>query len=277
MSKNLVTVIIPTFNRELFIGKCIDAVQKQSHKNIELIVVDDGSTDNTPQILSQYKQQIKVITQKNMGVSSARNIGIANANGNFIAFCDSDDYWLPKKIQLQLSLFNQNPNAMLCYTNEIWIKNGQRINPKKKHQKFSGHILSKCLEMCIVSPSSIIMRREFFNEIGNFDETLPACEDYDLWVRAALKYPFFYIEKPLIIKNGGHTDQLSRKYWGMDRFRIQSLYKCLKNEDLNNDQRDSIVTILTRKCEIFIQGAKKRGKSVPEYEKILQDIVIKDG
>ena len=134
LKRSLVTVIIPTFNRASFIEKCIDAILQQSHKDIELIVVDDGSTDNTPQILSKYKHQIKIITQENKGVSCARNAGLREAKGDFIAFCDSDDYWLPKKITSQLSVFEQNKDAMLCHTNEIWIRNGKRVNPKKKHQ-----------------------------------------------------------------------------------------------------------------------------------------------
>lgn len=272
LKRSLVTVIIPTFNRALFIEKCIDAVLKQSYSDIELIVVDDGSTDNTPQILSKYKHQIKIITQENKGVSCARNTGLREASGNFIAFCDSDDYWLPKKIALQLNVFEEHHEAMLCHTNEIWIRNGRRVNPKKKHQKFSGDIFEKCLEMCTVSPSSIVMRREFFDVVGYFDESLPACEDYDLWIRGALRYPFHYIEQPLIIKNGGHEDQLSRKYWGMDRFRIQSLYKCLHHERLTSAQKKAIATAIARKCEIFVQGAKKRGKSEEKYEQILHEV-----
>ncbi|BBM83567.1 glycosyltransferase family 2 protein [Candidatus Uabimicrobium amorphum] len=272
MINNLVTVIIPTFNRASFLEKCITAVLEQLHKRIEIIIVDDGSTDNTPQVLSTYKHQLKIITQENNGVSCARNVGIREAKGDFIAFCDSDDYWLPKKITLQLEVFKQNKDAMLCHTNEIWIRNGKRVNPKKKHQKFSGDIFEKCLDMCTVSPSSIIMRREFFDVVGNFDEDLPACEDYDLWIRGALRYPFYYLEEPLIIKNGGHEDQLSKKYWGMDRFRIQSLYKCLHNEKLTPEQQKAIALAIIKKCEIFIQGAKKRGNQEEKYTKILGEV-----
>lgn len=252
-----VSVIVPTFNRALLLRECVDSILRQTYRHFEIIVVDDGSKDNTPEIMADYPRT-KVIRQDNRGVSAARNRGIGVARGDYIAFCDSDDLWQPDKLQTQIDFFKSNSQAMVCYTDEIWIRCGRRINPCKHHQKISGWIFDKCLELCIVSPSSVMMQQSFFTIAGLFDESLPACEDYDLWLRASLKIPFYFIPQPLIIKRGGHEDQLSKKYWGMDRFRVIAILKCLR-ENLSPLERQKASTMLVLKCSILAQGARKRG------------------
>jgi len=202
-----------------------------------------------------------VIEQEQRGVSAARNKGIEVAQGEWIAFCDSDDLWVADKLAIQMAFFSKTPGAIVCYTEEIWVRNGQRVNQKKRHQKFSGWIFEKCLPLCIVSPSSVVMHRRFFETVGLFDENLPACEDYDLWLRGSLYFPFYFINTPLIIKRGGHPDQLSRKYWGMDRFRVYSIAKCLNDNCLTSDQRESAMNELQRRCRILANGAAKRGQN----------------
>ena len=254
-----VSVIIPTYNRASVLKEAIDSVLAQGFHDFEIVVVDDGSTDNTPEILESY-QQICVVRQDHRGVSAARNTGIARAAGRLITFLDSDDLWLPGKLSAQVAFFNTHPDSLICQTEEIWIKNGIRVNPKKRHRKYSGMIFERCLELCIVSPSAVMMRRFLFDEIGRFDETLPVCEDYDLWLRVACRFPVYLIDAPLVIKRGGHPDQLSRRCC-MDRFRIHALKKILENDLLSSRQYSAADAALRKKCAIYAAGCLKRGRA----------------
>ena len=127
-----------------------------------------------------------------------------------------------------MSYMEAFPKAMICYTEEVWVRNGVFVNPRKKHKKHSGWIFEKVLPLCLLSLSSALFRREVFEVVGSFDESMPACEDYDLGIRLAHKFPIHLIDLPLIVKRGGHADQLSRQFWGMDRFRVYALEKALE-------------------------------------------------
>jgi glycosyltransferase involved in cell wall biosynthesis len=258
--KPQVSVIIPTYNRGWVIKEAIDSVLAQDYKDFELIVVDDGSTDNTSDVLDSYGNVIKVFSQKNKGVSAARNRGIAEASGKFIAFLDSDDLWLPQKLSVQIEFFNQTPDALICQTEEVWIRNGLRVNPRKRHKKSSGMIFKPSLELCLVSPSAVMIQRSLFDRVGKFDETLPACEDYDLWLRTSCRFPVHLIDAPLIIKRGGHGDQLSSRS-GLDKFRIKAIEKIINSGLLSDDQRRAAVNILEKKCDIYAAGCRKRGRT----------------
>lgn len=254
----LVSVIIPTYNRGWILKETIGSVLAQDFTDFELIVVDDGSNDNTHDILSSYKEDIIVLQQKNKGVSSARNRGIVSASGQFIAFLDSDDLWLPKKLSKQVDFFSANPDALICQTEEKWIRNSIRVNPKKRHKKLSGDIFEPSLYLCLISPSAVMIRRSLFEKTGMFDETLPACEDYDMWLRVSCRYPVYLIDIPLIIKRGGHADQLSGAS-GLDRYRIQSLKKIIESNLLTDKQAMAAGEVLKEKCDIYANGCLKRG------------------
>ena len=267
MSKPLVSVIIPTFNRGYCLEESICSVLEQSFIDFELVVVDDGSTDNTSELVRRFPA-VKLIRleEKNRGVSFARNRGVVEAQGDWVGFLDSDDLWEQGKLATQVKWIERHPDLQIVYTDEIWIRNGVRVNPMNKHRKYSGDIFRYCLPLCIVSPSSVLLRAKVLSEVGGFDESMPVCEDYDLWLRIAKRYPFYFIEEKLIVKRGGHEDQLSRKYWGMDRWRVYALEKLLKENRLDEEQRDLVVTMLIEKCEILINGFGKRGKnSEKEY------------
>ena len=257
--KPQVSVIIPTYNRGWIIKEAIDSVLAQDYTEFELIVVDDGSTDHTSGVLNSYGKDIKILSQKNKGVSAARNRGIAEASGKFIAFLDSDDLWLSQKLSVQIEFFNQRPDALICQTEEVWIRNGLRVNPKKRHKKPSGMIFKPSLELCLVSPSAVMIQRSLFDRVGAFDETLPACEDYDLWLRISCRFPVYLIDVPLIIKRGGHDDQLS-KGAGLDKFRIKSLNKIIESDLLSKTQYRAAVKTLKQKCMIYADGCRKRGR-----------------
>jgi glycosyltransferase involved in cell wall biosynthesis len=259
-SQPLVSVIIPTHNRCDYLPRAIESVRNQTYAHFELIVVDDGSTDGTADLLQKYGGGIRVIHQKNAGVSSARNTGIRAAGGALIALLDSDDSWLPEKLEHQVAFFRTSPRALICQTEEIWIRNGKRVNPKKRHQKFSGMIFEKTLPLCLVSPSAVMVRPSLFEEVGLFDEGLPACEDYDLWLRVAWKYPIHLITTPLTVKHGGHPDQLSAMP-ELDKYRIQSLANILREGGLSPSQRKAALATLAAKCKVYAGGCRKRGRN----------------
>jgi len=258
-SKPQVSVIIPTYNRGWVLREAVESVLAQDFEDFELIVVDDGSTDNTGEILAAYGNDIAVLEQTNRGVSAARNRGIAGASAPLIAFLDSDDLWKPQKLSRQTEFFSAEPQTLICQTEEIWIRNGVRVNPKKRHHKFSGMIFEPSLALCLVSPSAVMMRRELFERVGVFDESLPACEDYDLWLRVSCRYPVGLIDEPLIIKRGGHDDQLSRAA-GLDKYRIQSLKKIIAGGQLSDSQHRAAARTLQEKCEVYAGGCRKRGR-----------------
>ncbi|MDY6863102.1 MAG: glycosyltransferase [Thermodesulfobacteriota bacterium] len=253
----MISVIIPTFNRHRFLKDAIDSVLNQTYKDFELLVVDDGSTDGTEKIVKSFDFPIKYVYQEHKGVSAARNQGITFASGEYIAFLDSDDLWVKEKLEKQINTLKKQKKYLVCYTDEIWIYNGKRIYPKAKHKKYSGWIFEKTLPLCIISPSSVIAHKDLFSNIGGFDEGFPACEDYDMWLRISIKYPILFLEEPLIIKRGGHPDQLSRTIWGLDRFRIKALGKILINGGCDN-KKEMILRYIKEKSFIMSNGAFKR-------------------
>ncbi len=253
-----VTVIIPTYNRAGFLKEAIDSVFAQDFCDFELIVVDDGSTDETPQVLAPYPN-IRVLRQHRRGVSAARNSGISATTGRFVAFLDSDDLWLPQKLSAQVAFFKTQPGALACQTEEIWIRNGVRVNPKKRHKKPSGMIFEPSLKLCLVSPSAVMVKRSLLDEVGRFDENLPVCEDYDLWLRIGCRFPIYLIDKPLVIKRGGHDDQLS-KTPGLERFRIMALRNIVESKILTPEQQSAAIVTLKKKCSIYAAGCFKRGR-----------------
>jgi len=260
MKHCLVSVILPTYNRAWTLNDAIDSVLAQDYPYIELIIIDDGSTDDTQTRLLEYGNKIKVLTQENKGVSAARNIGIKKSGGSLIALIDSDDAWDKKKISCQVEFFAQHPDALICQTNEIWIRNKKRVNPKVKHKKPSGMIFEPSLDLCLVSPSAVMMRRALFDLKGYFDEAFTVCEDYDLWLRVSSTLPVFLIDKPYTIKRGGHKDQLS-SFHSQDKFRIRSLIKLIKSDTLSLDQVEKAKKVLKEKCIIYGNGCIKRNKN----------------
>jgi glycosyltransferase involved in cell wall biosynthesis len=263
----LVSVIIPTYNRGWIVKNAIVSVLNQDFTDFELIVIDDGSTDNTAEVLQAIAGTFTVIRQDNQGVSAARNRGIRESGGRLIAFLDSDDAWLPQKLSAQVDFFSRQPHALICQTEEIWIRNGKRVNPGKRHSKLSGMIFEPSLHLCLVSPSAVMIRRRLFAEVGLFDETLPACEDYDLWLRISRQHPIYLIDKPLIVKNGGHDDQLS-KTAALDKYRIQSITSLLESGTINAEQRKAALAVLKNKIAVYQEGCRKRGRlqEVKQYQ-----------
>jgi GT2 family glycosyltransferase len=269
-----VSVIIPTHDRWPLVGEAIESVLAQSYRQFEIIVIDDGSTDGTAEKLAEFGSHLRLIRQPQKGVSAARNRGVTVARGRYLAFLDSDDLWLPEKLKIQTAFMENHAGIQICQTDEMWIRRGLRVNPKLKHQKPSGDVFRRSLELCLVSPSAVMMTRELFNRVGGFDENLPVCEDYDLWLRIGTKYSIPLISNALTIKRGGHGDQLSHSVWGMDRYRVLALQKLLRT-DLSGQKRQWAIETLRRKISILSQGARKRGKEeeAVAYETVLTEFI----
>ena len=252
-----ISVIIPTFNREKMLYRALESVVNQKNVDTEIIVVDDGSSDKTEQMIKRNFHEIKYLKQNNRGVSSARNLGIINATGNFIALLDSDDEWKISKLEKQLDFLQNNQKFNAVHCNEKWFNGGREIGQKKYHDRSSTGLFKRSLRRCLISPSSILVRKELFKRIGNFDESLPACEDYDFWLRVLVNEDIGHISEVLVFKFGGHSDQLSKKIKYLDLYRLKSLYKLLKQKSLSDSQMMLILKEINFKRQIIFTGAKK--------------------
>jgi glycosyltransferase involved in cell wall biosynthesis len=255
-----ISVVIPTYNRSDFVVQAVRSVIQQSFKPSQIIVVDDGSTDNTRKKIQQnFGSDITYIYIKARNVSAARNVGIRNATGNWIAFLDSDDLWKPTKLYSQQQYVQQHPDYKVCYTDEEWRKNGRWMNQKKIHAKYSGWVFDQCLPRCIISPSSVLIERTVFDKIGFFDENLPACEDYDFWLRVTLHYPVLFIPQKLIVKRAGDWDQLSKQH-SLDKYRIIALEKIFHRLGRDEILYEKTKAMLKKKCKIYSTGCRKHDR-----------------
>jgi len=252
-----ISAIIPSYNRLESLKRAINSVLNQDCAVDELIVVDDGSTDNTATYIQQNLPQIKLIQQTNQGVSAARNAGIKRASCDWIALLDSDDSWHYNKISTIKEHHVKQPDIELIHSDEIWIRNHVRVNAMDKHQKTGGHVFLRCLPLCVISPSAVVLKRSLIESVGYFDESLPACEDYDLWLKICCHHSVHYIDLPLITKYGGHEDQLSTQHWGMDRFRIRALSRLIQRDQLSDTYRLAANEMLQKKLKVLLKGAKK--------------------
>ena len=279
--KPVVSVVIPTCNRRPMVREAIDSVLAQSLSAFELIVVDDGSEDGTSaELRARYGSSVRVLSQTRSGVAAARNRGVRYSSGDYLAFLDSDDLWLAKKLAAQAAFMEARPDAQICQTEEIWVRNGRRVNPKLRHRKPSGDIFRASLKLCLVSPSAVMMTRELFERLGGFDESFPVCEDFDLWLRIAIDTPIYLIPAPLVVKRGGHEDQLSRSTWGLDRFRVRAIKKLL-DAGLKDERRKWAIEELAHRVAILARGARRRGREreALDYNGLLAEFTgeINDG
>ncbi len=254
------TVIIPTYNRAHIVGRAIISVLLQTFTDFECIVIDDGSTDSIEDVLSLYANTIKYIRVEHGGVSRARNTGITMAQGSWIAFLDSDDVWRKTKLQEQYEYIISHPDIYIHQTDETWIRKGRVVNPQTRHIKREGFIFEDSLHLCLISPSAVVVHKSVFENVGLFDERLTVCEDYDMWLRIAWQYHVGLLPHKLVVKFGGHGDQLSRALWGMDRFRVYAICKLLQHygTKLPDEYYTKAINVALQKCDILANGAKKR-------------------
>jgi len=267
-----ISVVIPSYNRHHTLQRALRSVYAQSSAVDEVILVDDGSSDDSVTLVAREFPQVQVLRQPNQGVSAARNRGIRAAHYEWIALLDSDDSWMPHKIETLRAAAAAHPGYVLYHSDEIWIRRGVRVNPMRKHRKSGGWIFCQCLPLCAISPSAAVIQKAALLDLGLFDESMPACEDYDLWLRLCHRYPVHYIDEALITKYGGHDDQLSRQFPAMDRFRVRALQRLLDTQALEADDFDAARDMLLRKLEILLKGAHKHANHqlIDELEPLQQ-------
>lgn len=260
-----ISVIIPTYNRENFLGRAIRSVLRQTIACSEILVIDDGSTDQTAALVSSLREHsaipIYFFYQENMGPAAARNFGILRAQSELVAFLDSDDHWRKDKLAQQQKAMKESPGYLISYTREQWLRGGVNLNQKKKHLPRHGDIFNHCLQLCAVGMSTVMVRKELFTAIGLFSPMFPCCEDYDFWLRVSCRYPFLLVDKQLTIKEGGREDQVSYQYRiGMDKLRIHSIMRLLESVDLSQEQYGLALRELQQKCLVYSRGCIKHGK-----------------
>lgn len=232
---DLITVIIPTYNRVDFIEECINSVLTQTYSNLELLIIDDGSTDNTKNIVENIIEtsrdpRIKYIYQENKGVAEARNTGIKNANGNLVAFLDSDDYWTKEKLEKQIKLIKTN-DSDLVHTG-FYIKDLNTITKSNliKHNFDKRGLHFQLLKGNFICTSSILIKKECLDKVGFFDKTFSPCEDYDMWLRLSeKKYIFDYIEENLLYYREYSSDNISKNIKNLEKANILILDEHTKN------------------------------------------------
>lgn len=278
------SVVIPSYNRANLLMRALNSVFSQDYPHFDIWAIDDGDgdgDDNTEEKVAQLKAhhpqgaRLHYLKSggenKNLGVSAARNWGIRQSRGEWIALLDSDDAWMPSKLSRQAHFLQRHPHIPLAHCEEIWIRNGRRVNPKKIHQKFGGHIFRRCLPLCLISPSSVVFKRELFEEVGGFDPDFPVCEDYDLWLKITSLYEVGFIEEPLAIKYGGHSDQLSRKFKAMDYWRVLALHRILRLRlrSLSPEDAQAVRRQIVLKGEILLKGYRKH-QNMGQYNQVAE-------
>ena len=270
-----VSVIIPTYNRRAMLLEAIDSVLAQTASAFELIVIDDGSTDGTFEHLMRLGKTIRIERIEHSGPAAARNRGVALARAPLITFLDSDDLWAPTKLERQIAFMRANPGCTILQTDEIWIRNGRRVNPGVRHRKRAGDIFIDSLRTCLISMSATIMRTDLFRSFGGFDEIMLAAEDYDLWLRVLIDYDAGLLDEPLVTRRGGHIDQTSATTPAIDRFRILALAKLLADGRLSPERRNAVVEVLAEKCRIYAGGLARRGRidQARLYERVAEQAV----
>jgi len=209
MADPLVTIVIPTYNRAALLRETLDSVSAQTFRDYEIVVVDDGSTDHTAQMIARRAEPIRYFRQRNEGASSARNHGLREARGSLVAFLDSDDLWLPEYLQACVELLSRRDEVAMVYCDFTCI--GQTGQPVNGHRKFQhdGDVIERLFASTFVHTSCVTARRSVVLDAGGFDESLPTNEDYDLWLRLALQHPFGLVPR-VLCRRRTHSLSLSR-------------------------------------------------------------------
>lgn len=254
-----ISVIIPTYNRDVLCLRALESVYAQTFLPAEVIVVDDGSEHELTTVKALLAENGGLyVRQDNAGVAAARNAGAYRAEQEWICFLDSDDCWLPEKLAKQFELHESDRSLAISHTPEIWMRNGVRVKQRAHHAPAEGACFARCLDICCISASSVMMQRETFLAHGGFDKDFPVCEDYDLWIRLSRSKRIGLTDEPLVIKYRDGYDQLSASVDAIDVWRVAALRKMLAS-NCSPSEREMVMNALDKKLAILEAGAKKRG------------------
>jgi glycosyltransferase involved in cell wall biosynthesis len=275
MSMPEISVIIPVYNRPYLLSEAVISVLDQTHSDFDILIVDDGSTDTTPETiktLAAGDSRIKTLTLDHTGYAGlVRNRGAAQTDSRYLAFLDSDDFWLNNKLQLQRDQLAAT-GLKISHTREKWIRNGLEVSQAGQKHNREGYVFQEALKKCILGPSTVMLDRVMFEETGGFREDLEIAEDYELWIRMTALHPVCYLDIPLTVKKAGHDGQLSEKYGQIEIFRIWALQSLADNPLFSSMQRDLLAKELTAKAGIYAKGCRKRGRVSDAliYERLAQ-------
>ena len=278
MASPLVSVIIPVYNRFELAKEAVSSVLGQTFRSLELIIVDDGSTDMTPILATYFREdtRVKYIRINHSGMPGfVRNKGVETAKGKYLAFLDSDDLWMESKLEKQVVFLGKNSAIKVVHTREAWVRNGKTISQAGFNHRRFGDIFSDALEKCIIGPSTVLLESNLYRELRGFRDDLEIAEDYELWLRLADSNSIGYIDEPLITKRAGHVGQLSEKYGQIEIFRIRGLKKLVEQHYFTIENQKSAELELAKKCRIYAAGCRKRNKV--EEAKLHESIAIKYG
>lgn len=276
--KPVVSVIIPVYNRFEMAKEAVASVIGQTYRDLELIIVDDGSIDMTPLLPTYFADDLRVkyIKLKHSGMPGlVRNKGVDVARGKYIAFLDSDDLWVSGKLESQMKYLAKNPSCKIVHSRETWIRNGKTVSQAGFNHRRFGDIFEDALEKCIVGPSTVLIEKKLYEELGGFRDDLEIAEDYELWLRLCNSNSIGYIDEPLITKRAGHGDQLSEKYGQIEIFRIRGLQNLVEQRYFSPENQKLAEQELAKKCRIYAAGCRKRNKTIEAA--IHESIAVKYG
>ncbi len=257
------SVIIPVYNRENLVSRAIDSVLQQTYPHWELIIADDGSTDKTRSVLDKYadNRAISILSLDHCGKpGQVRNSAAVHSKGRWISFLDSDDSWMSDKLEKQIEYLGNHQNIRFIHTLERWERNDKIVSQAHRKHNKEGDLFKTSLGKCEIGPSTVMMGREIYLENNGFRNDLEICEDYEFWLRITSENAVGYLDEELVVKRGGHSDQLSTKYGFIENFKIEALKSLVDNEFFNGNQMFLAKKELARKCRIYSRGCRKRGK-----------------
>lgn len=281
-----VTVVVPTCNRKDFVTQALHSVFSQNYRNFEIVVVDDGSTDGTAaHLLRTFGAEARAVElvarrnpaaltpfyhtfthqgllvryeyHQNRGLGAARNRGIRHARGSYIAFLEAEDIWEPGHLRSQIDFLEGHRGACIARVGERPAKEGPRSRRARRGEVASGNLFAQALEQAPAGISCAVVHRSCFAECGEFDENMPACEDYDLWLRLTARFPVYYVEGPEVTRRAPRPDG-SPHAWTSDRFRVYSLEKSFQSGQLDSEQRFLVSQALVRRCERLVEGYRRQ-------------------
>jgi glycosyltransferase involved in cell wall biosynthesis len=280
------TVVVPTCNRREMVAQALQSVLAQTYRNFELVVVDDGSTDGTPmhlmRLLGAEPRAVEILSRMNpaalnpffhqfvhdgipiqyqyhpnRGLGAARNRGIRHARGTYVAFLEAEDLWEPTHLQAQIAFLDGDGWARIARVGGRQAKDGTRARRSRRAEEASGWIFSQALEACPAGLSCAVVHRGCFAECGTFDENMPACDDYDLWLRLAARFPIHYVAGPEVTHRSPRPELASHS-WTWDRFRVYALEKAFQSGQLNPEQRFLVSQEIVRRCEHLVEGYRRQ-------------------
>ena len=228
-----VSICIPTHNRKHYLRETLESIFAQTYKDYEIVIVDDGSTDGTDQMIKQSNYPIRYFWQENRGVAEARNKLLELADGEYITFIDSDDLLFPYAIEELLGLVEHNGFEVVAYSSYIGIdERGNKVK-RKPHKLPSGHIAADLFEYIYVHSCGTMCRKKLLEEVGGFDTSLPVCSEYALWLKLSLKYEFIPANKPAF-KRRRHSGNLSAYSFANRKIELNVLEHAYENDFSHN-------------------------------------------